>query len=919
MTNKKLIEVALPLDAINDASAYDKMPGIGAHPKGIHYYPARLPLPSARSILFASLVDDPSSHPDQFPTEESQEQERERLFKLIRELCEPKIHLKPKTFEKAIAEIRKHCNNDLPTTHDPFSGGGAIPLEGMRLGMDVIAADLSPVSVILNKATVNLLPKFAQHPPVNPASQHKVKSLKWENAAGLVEDLKYYGDTIQKRAEKILGKYFPRIKLDSEREVTVLTYIWVRTVKCPNPACNCEMPLVKSYALRSKKAPKAWFEAIVKKGNGSGNTITGYRITDSNPGQGSIKRNKATCVACGEPVTLDYIKAEGKAGRIGNKLVAMVVDLGRGKGYVAGNETQEKIALETPVEWGPDFKMSDHPQYSAPPRFGLTHFKDLFTNRQLFSLTTLSGLIHELHQELKGTIDQEYLNVLTLYLFFSIDRLADFNCNVTTWKHSGEQQMHLFTANRFAMAMDYTEANVICGKAICWTNAVELTADAVSVTLNNFCKVGQALQKNAEVSDPALKKLLVSTDPPYYNNIPYADLMDFFYVWMKKNLEPYFPEITKTLLTPKAEELVANEFRFDGNKEMAKDHFEGGFKRAFTVLKNAMDERFPMTIYYAFKQEEEEEADEPEEEGSGNAISLTTGWETILEAVVQSGFQITATWPLRASQQWRLRAMGSNALASYIVMVCRMRAENAPSVTRRQYLQELKKELPEALLILQRSNLAPVDLAQAALGPGMGIYSRYSSILEQDGARMKVRTALSLINKTLDEILTEQEGDFDPETRWALAWFEQYGNEKQPYGPAESLCRAKGTAVNALVESGIITAGGGFVKLLNREELSADWDPALDKRTVIWEMTQHLIKQLQEKGELGAARLYKTLGAKADVARELAYRLFTICEKKGWGQEAQAYNSLVLSWNQLVAESYNIKDTTPKQGTIEFN
>jgi len=918
MINKKLIEVSLPLDIINDASEKDKRPEAGSyHPKGIHYYPARLPLPSARSILFASLVDDPSAHPEQFPDEDAQEKERVRLFGIIKDLCEPKIHLKPKAYENAINEIKKHCNNDLPITHDPFSGGGAIPLEGMRLGMKAIATDLNPVSVFLNKATIELLPKYATAPPTNSESQNKMKGMHWENAAGLVEDLKYYGGVIQKRAEKKLAKYYPKVKLQNGRDATVLTYLWARTVKCPNPACGCEMPLVRTFALRTKKEPKLYFKPIVVKT--TGNKITGFEITETNPGQGTLKRKKVRCFACTEPVTLDYIKAEGCAGRFGHKMVAMVVDLGRGKGYLAPTPEQEKIAFNAPIEWSPDFKMSVHPQYMAPPRYGITHFKDLFTNRQLLSLTTLSDLIHELHEELKGTIDQDYLNLITLYLFFSVDRLADFNCNVSRWKASGEEQMQLFSSNRMAMAIDYTEANPIAPRTICWLNALNRTAESVSFTLNKYCKPGIVLQKNAEVSDPSLKKLLVSTDPPYYNNIPYADLMDFFYVWMKKNLEPYYPNITKTLLTPKAEELVANEFRFDGDKGKAKEHFESGFKRAFSVLKDAMDERFPMTIYYAFKQEEVEDTDEEDDDSSvDDEISLTTGWETILEAIVHSGFQITATWPIRASQKARLRASSSNALASYIVMVCRKRNDNAISITRRQYIQELKRELPEALKILQHSNLAPVDLAQAALGPGMGIYSRYSAIQEQDGTKMKVRTALSLINKTLDEILTEQEGDFDSETRFALAWFEQFSFDKQQYGHAESLCRAKGTAVNALVESGIITAGGGNVKLLSREELSIDWDPLTDKRTVVWEMTQHLIKHLQEKGEMGAAKLYKKLGAKADVSRELAYRLFTISEKKGWAQEAQAYNSLVLSWNQIVSESYNIKDTTPSQQKLDF-
>jgi putative DNA methylase len=913
---KKLIEVALPLDIINDASAYDKMPGIGAHPKGIHYYPARLPLPAARAILFSSLVDDPSAHPDKFPTEDVQEKERERLFAIIKDFCEPKIHLKPKAIEAAINELKKHCDNKLPTVHDPFSGGGAIPLEGMRLGMKSIAADLNPVSIFLNTATVELLPKFAKQIPINPEIQNRVKGMYWENASGVVEDLKYFGEVIQKRAEKKLSKYFPKVKLQGGREANVITYIWARTVKCPNPACGCEMPLVKSFALRSKKDPKTYFKPVIERQNG--NKLVGFEITDANPGQGTIKRNKATCAACNEPVTLDYIKKEGLAGRLGNRLCALVIDLGRGKSYVAPTTEQEKVALETPTEWAPDFIMSDHPQYMAPPRYGFTHFKDLFTNRQLYSITTIADIIHEWHRENIGIINQEYLNLLTLYLFFALDRLTDYNCSMSRWSNVGQQQIQMLNSGRYAMAMDYAEANVLFKKAICWHNMVGIISDSISVTLNKFCQPGSVIQKNAEVSDPLLKELLVSTDPPYYNNIPYADLMDFFYVWMKRNLEPYFPHITKTLLTPKAEELVANEFRFDGDKERAKEHFESGFKRAFTVLKEAMDDRFPMSIYYAFKQEEVEDASDDDEESIPNDITLTTGWETILEAVVQSGFQITATWPIRASFKWRLRALGSNALASYIVMVCRKRDDKAPSITRRQYIQELKRELPNALEVLQRSNLAPVDLAQAALGPGMGIYSKYTEILEQDGSKMRVRTALTLINKALDEILTEQEGDFDAETRWALAWFEQYGTAKQPYGDAESLCRAKGTAVNALADSGIISAGGGFVKLFAREELPVDWDPTTDRKTVVWEIAQHLIKHLQEKGELGAARLYKSLGSKADVARELAYRLFTISEKKGWAQDAQAYNSLVLSWNQIVSESHNIIDPFGTQGKLEF-
>lgn len=910
---KKLIEVALPLDVINDASAYDKMPGIGAHPKGIHYYPARLPLPAARAILFASIISDPSSEPYKFPTVESQERERQRLFTIIKNLCEPKIHIKPNAYTEAIEEINKHCDNKLPTVHDPFSGGGAIPLEGMRLGMDTVAADLNPVSVLLNKATIELLPKYANQKPTNPESQHLADAMNWENAAGVVEDLKYYGEIIQNRAEKKLSAFYPKLKGPSGRELSITTYIWVRTIKCPNPVCGCEMPLVKSFALRSKKTPNIYFKPIIER-NG-GNKLVSFEITEENPGTGTISRNKAYCIACGETVTLEHIKKEGQAKRMGNRLCALVVDLGRGKGYVAPTAEQEKIAFDIPVDWAPDILMSDHPQYMAPPRYGMTHFKDLFTKRQLFSLTTISNIIHEWYDENVGQIEQEYLNLLTLYLFLSLDRLADYNCSMSRWSNAGQQQIQMLNSGRYAMAMDFAEANVIQRKAICWHNVINITKDSVAVTLNKYCRAGSVIQKNAEDSHQLLKDLLVSTDPPYYNNIPYADIMDFFYVWLKRNLNPYFPHLTQTMLTPKNEELVANEYRFGGDKVRAKDHFENGFIKAFSVLGNVMDIRFPLTIYYAFKQEEvEDRVDEILD--IQNEVNLTTGWETILEAVVKSGFQITATWPIRASFQWRVRALGANALASYIVMVCRKRGMDAQSITRRDYIQELKQELPYALEILQKSNFAPVDLAQAALGPGMSVFSKYSAIIEQDGRKMRVKTALILINKVLDEILTEQEGDFDAETRWALAWFEQYGNERQAYGDAESLCRAKGTAINALVESGIIFAGGGFVKLFSRDELPSNWDPDKDKRTVIWETAQYLIKEFEEKGESGAAKLYRKLGVKADIARELAYHLFTICEKKGWSQEAQAYNSLVLSWSQIASEAIHISNEIKTQQNL---
>lgn len=913
---KKLIEVALPLDIINDASAYDKMPGIGAHPKGIHHWWARLPLPAARAILFASLVNDPSAHPDKFPTEEAQVAERERLFEIIRKLCQKKIHTKQEVFEEAHQEILKHCNGKLPTLLDPFAGGGSIPLEGMRLGLPVQASDLNPVAVLINKAQLEILPEFANQVPINPSVKGIEAFTEWKLGKGLAEDLRYYGNWINEEAKKRIGKYYPKVKIGN-KEHNIITWLWARTVKCPNPACGCEMPLVRSFILSSKKKPNFYSRPIIER-TPNGNKITGYEVLQGTPEiKGTVNRSGAVCVCCNEPVKLDYIRKEGKNGNIGQVLIGMVVDSPKGKMYVNPDKVQQDIAMSAKPKWKPETKLPEKALGFRVQLYGMDEHWKLFSNRQLLGLATLHELISEVATQIaKDGGAGEYIKAIQFYLTITVDRLVDFNNSLCTWKPSGEQQMHLFTRQAIPMVWDFTEANIWEKKAICWLNAVDMTADAIEVVLSSISKKQSATQFNAAKYRFDEPQYLVSTDPPYYDNIGYSDLSDFFYVWLRHGLQAQYPEMLSTVLVPKMEELVASDFRY-GSKEAAKNHFEVGFKTAFKNFKEGLDPRFPLTVYYAFKQDEAEDSDEDDNAGN-NDIGLTTGWETLLEGLVSGGFTITATWPIKASQKWRMVAMGTNSLTSYIVLACRPRPEDAPSITRREYLQILKRELPNAIEVLQKSNLAPVDMAQATIGPGMGIYSRYSKIMEQDGTAMSVRTALSLINKTLAEILAEQEGDFDNETRWALAWFEHYEFAAGEFGDANALALAKNTAVNALVHSGVVKSGAGKVQLIPRSELSPTWDPTADNRVVIWEITQHLIKQLQEHGEMGAAKLYKKLGPTADIARELAYHLFTICEKKGWAQEAQAYNSLVLSWNQIVAESYNIKDPIGKQGKLEF-
>jgi len=929
---KKLIEVALPLPDINDASAYDKMPGIGPHPKGIHHWWARLPLPTARAMLFASVVEDPSAHPEKWPTDEAQDAERERLFDIIRRMMRKKLHEHPEVYAEARAEMLKHVGGNLPTVFDPFAGGGSIPLEANRLGFETHAGDLNPVAVLLNKCNLEIAPRWAGRSPVNPEDRSRIGGKDpWPGTRGLAADIRYYGRIIRDRAREKIGYLYPKVRLPKEYgggEANVIAWIWARTVASPDPAARgAHVPLVSTFWLSSKKGSEAWLDPIVDKAKG----LWRFEVRTGAPkDRAAVKSGTKTgraqfrCFVTGAPITDAYIKAEGLAGRLATSLIAIAADGKRRRAFLTAVASEVAAALSTHSENAPSEELVYDSRYLTPPGYGLRTIDRLFTPRQLTALVTLSDLVKKIAVEvwrdaqaagLSADETEAYALAVITLLALAVDRCADFNNALCRWSPSNQKVMNLFGRQAIPMISDFAEANILADSVGGWSTCSKYVADCIEVMLAGGKFAGEARQIDAAMGADGLKNLLVSTDPPYYDNIPYADVSDFFYVWLRRTIGDLHPTLFSTLLVPKMPELTASPRRFDGDKQKAKEHFESGFRRAFTALREKMDPRFPLTVYYAFKQADEESGGDDEDAEGASVVDLTTGWETLLEALIASGFQITATWPVRASQKWRMRAMGSNALASYIVLACRPRAAGTTQTDRRSFVAELKRELPAALRHLQQGNIAPVDFAQAAIGPGMAVYSCYSAILESSGKPMSVRTALGLINQTLTEVLSEQEDEFDADTRWALAWFEQHGFGEGGYGQAELLSKAKVTSVGGLQDAGFIHSKAGKVRLLRPEELPNDWDPVKDRRLSVWEMTHHLLRiYFHEKaGDVTTADLLRKLGGHGNVARDLAYRLFDMCEKKKRSQEAQSYNTLVLGWPELARLAREQSRSIPAQ------
>ncbi len=896
---RKLIEVALPLEAINREAAREKSIRHG-HPSTLHLWWARRPLAACRAVLFTQLVDDPSAHPDRFPTEEAQDQERQRLFRLIERLVPWEATQDEKVLQEAREEIRRSCGDSLPEVLDPFCGGGSIPLEAQRLGLVAHGSDLNPVAVLITKALIELPARFANRPPIHPRDgDGRLAVQSWRGAQGLAEDVRYYGTWMREEAERRIGHLYLPATLPDGRKATVIAWIWARTVTCPNPACRATMPLVRSFWLGKKKGKEAWIRPIIE---GSSVRFEIGHGRAGPPTEGTVSRTGATCLVCNTPVPLAHIRAEGKAGRMGSQLMAIVAEGNRERIYLPPDPEHEKAADVPRPEGVPETELPKQALGFRVQAYGMTHHADLFTNRQLTALVTFSDLVAEARQrviENGGTPD--YADAVATYLAFVVSRLADRSSSQCSWDSGYVKVRNAFSRQALPMVWDYAEANLFSDSTGNISGALEWVAEVIDGVPTTAPGSAAPCDATAQSSMPA-QRLAISTDPPYYDNIGYADLADFFYVWLRQSLASTYPALFSTMLTPKAAELVADPFRSGGDKERSEHRFEMGFEKAFTNLRNAARPDFPLTVFYAFKQSEHDQ--------SGVA---STGWETMLAGLLRAGFTVTATWPMRTELGNRMRNQASNALASSIVLACRPRRDTAGITDRRGFLATLHAELPQALRELQQGNIAPVDLAQAAIGPGMAVFSRYAKVVEPTGEAMPVRSALVLINQVLDEVLAEQEGEFDADTRFAIKWFEQYGFDEAGYDPAEGLARATNVSVKGLEDAGILVARAGRVRLLRRSELAADWDPATDTRIPVWEVTQQLVRALWDEGsEARAGDLVGRLGGVGEVARDLAYRLYSICERRGWADDALGFNALVTSWPEIARRAATVATIQPE-------
>jgi putative DNA methylase len=942
---KKLIEVALPLDAINAAAAREKSIRHG-HPSTLHLWWARRPLAAARAVIFSQLVNDPEDlwwhqNPGAVPNKQVRghwTKTRQRLFKIIEELVLWENTTNEEVLERAREEIRKSwrevCElnknhpqaaelfdaDKMPGLHDPFAGGGAIPLEAQRLGLEAYASDLNPVAVLINKAMIEIPPKFAGRPPVHPdvRKDKKLFAKEWKGAEGLAEDVRRYGQWMREEAEKRIGHLYPKVEITAEmakerpdlkplvgQKLTVIAWIWARTVKSPNPAfSHVDVPLVSTFVLSRMKGREAHIAPVVN-GDSYAFTVRNGPPEDFDKAKGGTtagKRAAFYCLLSGVPLSYDHIRREGQAGRMGSRLMAIVVEGAGGRVYLSPSSDHVEAATIARPEGIPSVALPSNGRDFKTPNYGMTHFADLFTPRQLTSLRTLTKLVEECRELILSDVGRRatdnagtssfdetaYASAVSVYLALVVSSFASRMSTICVWDAGGPtwgtKVSSTFGRQAIPMSWDYAEANPFSSQSGSFDNSLDYTSKGIAEAGPIAGIVAQADAQSQTLSTGRF----VSTDPPYYDNIGYADLSDFFYIWLRAALRSVWPDLFATVAVPKAEELVATPYRH-GSKEAAESFFLSGMKAAMSQLRLSCEPSSPATLYYAFKQSETD----------NDKGTTSTGWDAFLGAVIEAGFSITGTWPMRTELSNRLTGKGNNALASSIVLVCRPRLKDAGTISRRQFVRLLNEALPDALAKMtgadegDHSPVAPVDLSQAIIGPGMAIFSRYDAVLEADGTPMTVKTALQLINRFLAE------DDFDGDTQFCLHWFEQHGWHTGKFGEADTLARAKGTSVDGVKAAGVIEAGGGSVRLLKWKEYPADWNASLDTRIPVWEALHQLIRAYSSKGDAGAGKVLKACSGKAEAARQLAYRLYTLCERKGWAEDARAYNEVVTGWSGI--------------------
>ncbi len=948
-TPKKLIEVALPLDDINAAAAREKSIRHG-HPSTLHLWWARRPLAAARAVLFAQLVNDPGYQRELGYGVNKKEAEikREKLFQIIRDMVKWENTNNEEVLNRAREAIweswRETCHlnrnhpqaselfnpEKLPAAHDPFAGGGAIPLEAQRLGLESYATDLNPVAITINKAMIEIPPKFAGQKPVGPLPSGEAYTSSyaddWSNTRGLAEDVRRYGHWMREEAFKRIGHLYPTVEITSEmvteradlkqylgEKLNVIAWIWARTVKSPNPAfSHVNVPLASSFVLSSKKGKEAWVQPVVNGDSYSFQIKLGKPPAEAKQGTKAARGANFTCLMTGAPISGPHIKSEGANGRLGSRLMAIIAEGNKGRVYLSPTQQIEDIARQAAPQWKPETPLPDDPRNFWTIPYGLRTYGDLFTPRQLVALNTFSELIPKVREKIiadasqagfsndgigldaGGTGATAYGDAVAVYLTLGIGRSANYWSSLTPW--GGEFIVQTFGRQAIPMVWDYAEGNPFSNSTGNWTAALVWIEKVMQTSLPAICS-GHVLQHDAQTQSISSNKV-VSTDPPYYDNIGYADLSDYFYAWLRRSLKPLFPDLFSTLAVPKSEELVATPYRH-GGKENAEHFFLEGMTLAIHNLAKYAHPAFPVTIYYAFKQSETKEGD-----------TVSTGWVTFLDAVISSGFTIDGTWPMRTERDQGLKT-GTNVLASSIILVCRKRSDTTEVISRRDFQRLLRDEMPEALETMiggetGQTPIAPVDLAQAAIGPGMAIFSKYEAVLNQDGSRMSVHDALILINRSITDYLSPESGSFDADTQFCSSWFDQYGWSTGPFGEADTLSRAKGTSVDGVREAGVVESGGGKVRLLKWSEYEADWDPTKDNRTPIWEACHQMIRRLNNQGESAAGELLAKMPDKGESIRQLAYHLYTLCERKKWAEEARAYNELIGFWHAIVAASHEV-------------
>ena len=913
---KKLIETSIPLTDINAESVREKSLRHGL-PSTLHLYWARRPLATTRTILFAQLVDDPSSRPDRFPTEEEQDRERTRLHGIMKRLASwDNIH-DAELYREARQAILDSNDGVEPAVLDPFAGGGAIPLEAQRLGCEAHASDLNPLAVIINKALIEIPSRFCGRPSVHPTEAVRTS----DGAGGLADDIRYYGQLLRDTAYDKLKGLYPTVTDDNGVERTVIAWIWARTVTNPNPANQVPVPLVRSWWLSKKKGHEAWVEPLVHE-DGS---IT-YEVRHSADGptayeEGTVSRKGAVSIVDGTPISLEYIRSEGKAGRIGSQLMAVIAEGDNGRLYLSPTEKDIQCA-DVP-------EPSNKPQELLPEQalgfrvqaYGFRLWADLYTPRQLTALTTLSQTVAHVRERVLadaraagmpdgerlddgGDGAQAYADAICVYLALAVSRQTDRCSSISGWDSSRSTIRNVFARQAIPMTWDFAEANPFCSSTGNFLGQVDLVAEAIENAPAH--PHSDAMQADAMTRD--YTDVVISTDPPYYDNIDYSDLSDYFYVWLRPMLHEVLPSVTATMLTPKAQELIANPFR-QGGKDGAEKFFVDGFDAVFDRIRGTARTNVPMTVYYAYKQH--------------GSDGVSTGWYALLEGMINAGWQITATWPVRSELPNRMRGIDSNALASSIVLACRPRPDDAPRVTMREFISTLRRELSAELQTLMAGGIEPVDLNQAAIGPGISVYSRYSRIVEADGSDVDVRQALEIINRIIDETLGEDGDDYDPATRFAIKWYQSYGWSGQQSGLADQLSMACGTTPSALVDDGIFEASGGKARLLTPTELNGSWDPTEDLHTDLWEAVVRLTGVYATGGADAVVPLLARVSQRfpsLDAVKSLGFRMYHEAEKRSDTESAQQFNSLVSAWDELAmaASDYDKHHQHGIQGHLDL-